>query len=315
MIDLPTRRCLIPATLVLSLASAGAHGQILSDGDFDALSIGSNPNCTQAAGAWEWPPIYVSFGLCELLSFQIFIVSTGVFDPGAPGNSLGLHNHAFDTPPGDIHLPNLFNQIIHEATDPNVTVTFDIWVNSGGGRGGCIYVSGNHGGGGFDASLDIGPQLCWTSSLAANPRLNAVGPDGPIPLIGENYPTGLWTSLRLEIDLAADNYDVFVGITGNELTQFGNDLPFRAGSLDHLDRFTIARLEIDANSYFDNIEVTIEGACPWDCGGDNDGDVGIVDFLALLAQWGGPGPCDLDGGGGVGITDLLELLANWGPCP
>ena len=54
--------------------------------------------------------------------------------------------------------------------------------------------------------------------------------------------------------------------------------------------------------------------CPWDCGGDDDGIVGIVDFLALLAQWGGPGSCDSDGGG-VGITDFLELLANWGPCP
>ena len=55
--------------------------------------------------------------------------------------------------------------------------------------------------------------------------------------------------------------------------------------------------------------------CPWDCGGDNDGNVGIVDFLALLANWGGPeDPCDFDGGG-VSIVDFLELLANWGPCP
>ena len=54
--------------------------------------------------------------------------------------------------------------------------------------------------------------------------------------------------------------------------------------------------------------------CPWDCGGDNDGNVGIVDFLALLAQWGSPGTCDFNGGG-VGINDFLELLANWGPCP
>ncbi len=53
--------------------------------------------------------------------------------------------------------------------------------------------------------------------------------------------------------------------------------------------------------------------CPWDCG-DGDGTAGIVDFLALLAQWGGPGNCDFDGGG-VGIVDFLELLANWGPCP
>ena len=57
-------------------------------------------------------------------------------------------------------------------------------------------------------------------------------------------------------------------------------------------------------------------ACPWDCDSaeSNDGTVGIVDFLALLSQWGGPGSCDFDGGG-VGITDFLELLANWGPCP
>jgi len=54
--------------------------------------------------------------------------------------------------------------------------------------------------------------------------------------------------------------------------------------------------------------------CPWDCG-DEDGTVGIVDFLALLAEWGQVGTaCDFDGGG-VGITDFLELLATWGPCP
>ena len=56
--------------------------------------------------------------------------------------------------------------------------------------------------------------------------------------------------------------------------------------------------------------------CPWDCDSaeSTDGTVGIVDFLALLAQWGGPGSCDVDGGG-VGINDFLALLANWGPCP
>ena len=54
--------------------------------------------------------------------------------------------------------------------------------------------------------------------------------------------------------------------------------------------------------------------CLWDCG-DFDGVVGIVDFLAMLAQWGQVGTsCDF-GGGGVGINAFLELLANWGPCP
>ena len=55
--------------------------------------------------------------------------------------------------------------------------------------------------------------------------------------------------------------------------------------------------------------------CPWDCGGDNDNDVGIIDFLALLAQWAEVGTsCDFSGGG-VSIVDFLALLANWGACP
>ena len=55
--------------------------------------------------------------------------------------------------------------------------------------------------------------------------------------------------------------------------------------------------------------------------GDLDGDaiVGIVDFLALLADWGpcAPGCClaDLDIDGNVGITDFLLLLGNWTPQP
>ena len=55
-------------------------------------------------------------------------------------------------------------------------------------------------------------------------------------------------------------------------------------------------------------------ACPWDCGDPTDEQVGIVDFLTLLAQWGSPGACDFDGDS-VGITDFLKLLAHWGPCP
>ena len=58
------------------------------------------------------------------------------------------------------------------------------------------------------------------------------------------------------------------------------------------------------------------------CLGDlnGDGEVGITDFLDLLAEW---GPCyasssycfgDLDGDGTVGINDFLDLLAAWGPC-
>ncbi len=63
--------------------------------------------------------------------------------------------------------------------------------------------------------------------------------------------------------------------------------------------------------------IELEPLCPWDCdsGESIDGTVGIVDFLALLAQWGQVGtPCDFSGDG-VGIDAFLQLLANWGPCP
>ena len=43
-------------------------------------------------------------------------------------------------------------------------------------------------------------------------------------------------------------------------------------------------------------------ACPWDL--DGDGEVGIEDFLLLLAGWGDP----------YGIADFLDLLGSWGPC-
>ena len=51
---------------------------------------------------------------------------------------------------------------------------------------------------------------------------------------------------------------------------------------------------------------------------NQDGIVGIVDLLILLAAWGPcpdppePCPADLDGDGTVGIFDLLTLLGAWG---
>jgi hypothetical protein len=56
-------------------------------------------------------------------------------------------------------------------------------------------------------------------------------------------------------------------------------------------------------------------ACPWDCAQPPDGQVSVVDFLAIIATWGQVSvPCDFDGGG-VSVTDFLAFLANFGPCP
>ncbi len=55
-------------------------------------------------------------------------------------------------------------------------------------------------------------------------------------------------------------------------------------------------------------------SCPWDLDGDG---VDHTDLQAMLDAWGTDpgGPPDFDGDGNVGVTDLLALLANWGPCP
>jgi hypothetical protein len=56
--------------------------------------------------------------------------------------------------------------------------------------------------------------------------------------------------------------------------------------------------------------------CPGDCG-RKDGTVDIVDFLALLGEWGkAGGECDLGlGAPGVGMEEFNALLGNWGECP
>jgi hypothetical protein len=83
----------------------------------------------------------------------------------------------------------------------------------------------------------------------------------------------------------------------------GNGIP------DECDIAEDPSIDINGNDVPDDCE------CLGDLNGD--GEVGVQDFLYLLADW---GPCtvcehDLDGDGTVGITDFLSLLARWGPCP
>ncbi|MHC4219760.1 MAG: integrin alpha, partial [Planctomycetota bacterium] len=108
-----------------------------------------------------------------------------------------------------------------------------------------------------------------------------------------------------------DNDDRFGGAAASlgDLNGDGrNDLVVGAWHDDDggLDRGAVWTLFIDGTVVVD---------CPWDL--DGSGDVGIVDFLDLLAQWGSNpgGPPDFDDDGMVGIIDFLELLGHWGPCP
>ncbi|MHC4218278.1 MAG: endonuclease/exonuclease/phosphatase family protein [Planctomycetota bacterium] len=81
----------------------------------------------------------------------------------------------------------------------------------------------------------------------------------------------------------------------------------------------IAQALIDASAGAGHLPVYLDvDAAPF-CYGDVDADgtVGVLDFLALLADWGPcPGcPSDLDEDGDVDVTDFLLLLTAWGDCP
>lgn len=78
--------------------------------------------------------------------------------------------------------------------------------------------------------------------------------------------------------------------------------------------------------FLDNLSFDPEPACPWDCDGSGDGAVGVIDLLALLAQYDpqppvgcAGGSCDFDGDECVSVVDLLSLLAHYDPsglgCP
>ena len=130
------------------------------------------------------------------------------------------------------------------------------------------------------------------------------------------YPVGVWQTVRLELNLPADDYDLWWAQRGDPLVLLSADIPFQAPQ-DHIDRFTVGHFPDgptagSSHTYFDNLVISL---CPADV--DGDGVVGINDFLQVLAAW---GPCaipcveDIDEDGTVGIQDFLLVLAQWGSC-
>jgi hypothetical protein len=114
-----------------------------------------------------------------------------------------------------------------------------------------------------------------------------------------------------------------VGPTGDEVTGrwISRSLRITDAGISQTDQFRIRYVAQDlggesiVEAAVDGVGLRMVVCCPWDL--DVDGEVGIVDFLDLLAQWGAmpAGPPDFDGDGTVGITDFLALLGNWGTCP
>ena len=77
--------------------------------------------------------------------------------------------------------------------------------------------------------------------------------------------------------------------------------------------------DIDQDGTADACQTGCVG-CVEDCDGSNDGMVTVLDLLALLSNWNGPGACDIQpadpacGDDVIDVVDLLALLGKWGAC-
>jgi hypothetical protein len=141
--------------------------------------------------------------------------------------------------------------------------------------------------------------------------IRGITPTGGPPEYGYGTDCQQWDAFGLPVTWADEIASLGQKIDGESGAQpAGCTLPVCDG---HIDLNIEVSLDV-AESTTITIRHLYGGTCLWDCQALPEGAVGVTDFLALLAQWGGPGSCDFDGGG-VGVTDFLALLANWGPCP
>ncbi len=125
-------------------------------------------------------------------------------------------------------------------------------------------------------------------------------------------------------DDACAIHDVDQNALVDQATDFATFLTVYTGQLSDCNQNDVLDLiEILDGTLIDADDNGVPDSCEPTCIADIDGtgDVGIVDFLDLLADWGPcpalPAPCenDFDRDGVVGILDFVFLLSKWGPCP
>lgn len=258
------RKSIRLATFLLGtgmFAGVGLGQEMLVDGDFDGLEQGSAPNCNRAAGAWGYPANYADEDLCEPEPDDVIIIGTDTFDPTRSGNSLKM-NVLTPAASRSMHLPNVFSRIL-ESPGYRIVSTFEIWVAEPGTSGGSIYLSGDHGGGGFHRSFDRGPQLTWQ----ADGTITYTRKDSTEVILGQ-VTAGAWQTVRIEIDLVRETWDLFLGPDEGSLAQAGEGLEFRAienHNLRKIDRFTVCAFgdfATQSRSAIDNVRVYVEEVPP-----------------------------------------------------
>ncbi len=142
--------------------------------------------------------------------------------------------------------------------------------------------------------------LCYTPTCTGNATAS---------LCGSPYSTAFSTTLAVFSSCVAGELACNSGFCAGIHSQVTWDV--EAGVTYYL---RVSGVDGTHGTYILEMSCDEGPACPGDADGDNN--VGITDFLLVLANWGPDpgGPPDFDGDGIVGINDFLFVLANWGPC-
>jgi len=247
------------AGVPLALAAV-AQGQLILDGNMNALAVGTAPDCAANAGAWQFPAAYVTALLCEINATDYSLVATNSFQPAASGNSLAVNaNDAVD----NMHLTNILPAPLPTIAGQTIRIEWQVWVQSTGG-GATVYIGADMSGagtGGYSNATDRGPQLSWFGDGSI--QYNAGGVN---TVLVPSYPRGQWQSVRVDVHLDTQNYDFYWAASGApQLIQAG--LAYRIPTtavLTSIDRFSIAHfgatvgLDV-SNCFYDNVTITLVG--------------------------------------------------------
>ena len=308
-------RAALLATLSLCFSPVAGSADILPDGDFDNLSVGSKPDNGVSIGAWSIGVDTAHPEYDEENPHHIAIVPTNSFDDGAVGNSLHFTRPAT----GNHYAIGQFSEPIEANADEIVRFSFDAFVpetESSGQPGFHLVMLGEKDN--FKRE-NRGPQF---GLLNGHLVTNGCGPTSISCALMEGRPVDVWQNFQIDIDLNTDRYDLFLGNEGGTLDLVSPKTTFRGSGLDSIDRISVTHFRDSKHGagslYLDNFNVEILQKTPGDA--NLDGEVNFSDFLTLSEHFGEGtrrdprawSQGDFDGNNEVGFPDFLILSENFG---
>jgi hypothetical protein len=282
------RICTLFPLLVAWIPAASA--QPIRADSFDALPVGSLPDCGAPLGYWDFRQ---DFGInwCEVNAADTQIVPTGLFQPGAAGNSLAQRTDSGS----HVALASAFPSAIVAVPGQILVVDFDLWVvaNPPDLGGGMVFLCN-------DDMTRRGPFCNWRDDgILTTTHVNTSPPPCHTePVLA--YPRDQWQHVRYVVDLNQNNWDLWWWLDGQAPVRYLDHRQFFSPQ-PALTAFCFGRFTNNAlacggepfaatSSYLDNVSIFVAP----DCNGNRrpDAEDIAVGFSRDLNQNGIPDECE-----------------------